>query len=277
MDYEAENKKLLALYQETNDNYYLEQLYFNNRGLLYKVCCKYNYDIDDLMQECYFALLKAVNTYQEDKGAFNMYLAKAAHFHLFKYLLDIAPVYIPGYMYTLIKKYLSLKAENKNTDDSIKYLLDLNDDQLEDIKKALSTRNIISLDDPLDDEGETTRADLVKDSSVNLEETALDKIYVEELAAAIDEELENLTEIEKSYLQLRFFESKTYKEIEPEKSEQNTKAKIDRTLRKLKRSKKLQNFYDEVNFYAGSTLTAYKRNNQSIIERIVLYKMELEE
>lgn len=56
----------------------MERLYLQNKGVMLKIARKYAAfaDIDDLMQEAYFALDNAVNTYDNTCGAkFTTYLS----------------------------------------------------------------------------------------------------------------------------------------------------------------------------------------------------------
>lgn len=61
-----------------------------NRRLIYKTVTKYKcirYPIDDLMQEAYFAVVKAVKAYDPDSGyAFTTYLANALKWYFIHYV-----------------------------------------------------------------------------------------------------------------------------------------------------------------------------------------------
>ena len=143
MEYEAKNLELYNLYQETNDNNYLEQLYNSNMKLFYKICAKFpDQEKEDLLQECFLGLIKAVNTYSIEKGIFSLFLAKVITWHLFRYAKSDNLVSVPEYLQTLVKRYLYLKDGEKRTDQEICILLDLEAEELENIKKAISVSNI---------------------------------------------------------------------------------------------------------------------------------------
>lgn len=72
-----------------NDADAMEQLYQNNKRMIYKVCNKFESEyilIDDLMQEAYFALIIAVQGYNKNtEHKFITYLVKALEWHFIRY------------------------------------------------------------------------------------------------------------------------------------------------------------------------------------------------
>ena len=66
------------------------KLYQMNRGLIYKSVAKYEcrrYPIDDLMQEAYFAMVKAVEAYEPESGyKFTTYLSNTLRWYFFRYV-----------------------------------------------------------------------------------------------------------------------------------------------------------------------------------------------
>lgn len=273
MDYEENNKRLLNLYRESNDKKYIKDLYCDNINLFYRICNKFKgEEIEDLIQECYFALIKAVNTYKEESGAFGLYLAKMVTWHLFKYTRNNTTVRLPEYIQDLIKKYVELKAEKARTDKEICLLLEITSEDLADIKQAIIMKSVSSLDKTIDEEEELTLYDLIQDTGESLEDQALDSVFNHELRKAINEALENLSPVERDFVVYRFYKDMAYKEIDPEHSEHNTSQKIERALRKLRRDKTLQNFYEEENVLIGTGLTYFRQHRQSSVERAVFRK-----
>ncbi|MBR4396474.1 MAG: sigma-70 family RNA polymerase sigma factor, partial [Methanobrevibacter sp.] len=66
------NEELCLLIQHGSDKKsYMEQLYLQNKGLIAQVAKKYcGYaEIEDLLQEGYFGLLKAAESFDDTKGA----------------------------------------------------------------------------------------------------------------------------------------------------------------------------------------------------------------
>lgn len=67
----------------------VEELYNLNRGLIIKGCRRFNYDQQDLMQESFFFLIKAIAKYEEGHDCkFSSYLSKFLHWGLIKHLLQ---------------------------------------------------------------------------------------------------------------------------------------------------------------------------------------------
>lgn len=79
------NEKLVILAKD-GDISAIESLYTNNRGLIYLQIApflSYGYDEEDIMQEAYFAVLKAINAYKSDSGLkFTSYLRNAVRWHI---------------------------------------------------------------------------------------------------------------------------------------------------------------------------------------------------
>lgn len=67
----------------------IAELYQQNRGLMYRYVHRYNdqYPMDDLMQEAYFAMIKAVEAYDYDRGyTFTTYLINALRWYFTRYI-----------------------------------------------------------------------------------------------------------------------------------------------------------------------------------------------
>ena len=102
--------------------------------------------------------------------------------------------------------------------------------------------------------------DIVQDQDATLEDITLDKIFKEELTRAIAEALEELPKKDQAFIEYRFFKDMTYQEIDPEHSNQATRQRIEKALRKLRRNRKLLEFYEEENLLIHSSLKAYRNN-----------------
>ena len=84
------NESLITLIKTNNSNnsYYYEMLYKNNYSLFYKLSWKYStiswqYTLEDLMQECYFAMVKAVEYYDKTVSPFYSYLWRITNQYLY--------------------------------------------------------------------------------------------------------------------------------------------------------------------------------------------------
>lgn len=89
-EHKYSNESLITLIKinTSNSNYYYEMLYKNNYSLFYKLSWKYSnvswcYTIEDLLQECYFAMVKAVEYYDKTVSPFHTYLWRITNQHLY--------------------------------------------------------------------------------------------------------------------------------------------------------------------------------------------------
>lgn len=274
MDYNN-NMELIKLYQESNENKYIEELYLNNRNLLLKVCNKFiGQETEDLMQECFFALMYAVKTYKENKengSSFAYYLVRIATWHLFKYIKQNSTISIPLYMQDLIKQYISLKVEDQKTDEEICYLLEMTPEQLEEVKKALQCKGVKSLDIPIGEEEDTELYEVIEDKNcIGPEEIAIDSIYNEQLKSTLLQCLDSLKPVEKELIILRFYRGLSLQEIDPNRSRQRNSQKIEKALKKLRHDKRLQSYYENTNLLRGTSLASFKYTGTSSVEKIVL-------
>lgn len=78
------NEELVKLIKQgINVSEYMEQLYIQNKGLIISAIKKYRYacqsdynstpiiEMDELMNEAYFGLVKAVESYDESQGSYS--------------------------------------------------------------------------------------------------------------------------------------------------------------------------------------------------------------
>ena len=64
----------------------IETLYVDNLGLINTICRKFSFEQNDLLQESYFSLLKAISTYNENYDCkFSSYFAKRLVWDLINY------------------------------------------------------------------------------------------------------------------------------------------------------------------------------------------------
>ena len=168
------NEELVTQIREhagDNSRYY-EELYEQNRRWLYKIARRFTgYDmIDDLMQECYIALVKAVEMYQPEQGnKFISYLSKVVHGHLCTYTYENGSVYIGRNNRMLVIRYKKLvdwyrmEKGTEPLDTLAAYSLGISTKDLDRIKGILKyATKTKSLDEPLENaDGDITLSDTV--------------------------------------------------------------------------------------------------------------------
>ena len=273
MGYEKRNLELISLYKENSDSRYLEELYFGNIRLLEKVCSKFMYrsiEKDDLLQECYFALVYAVDRYVEENCNFSTFLYNIAYWHLLRYIRNNRIISIPDYMIDLINKYVKLSENDRKTDYDICCLLEITLEQLEEIKKAARCASLKSLDQPINEEEDTFLVDTIADTSDSFEDGVIDQIYQEQLKAALQNSIEKLSPVDRDLIIYRFFKGMSLQEIDPSKTVERNRQKVNKALRRLRRDEKLRSFYDNQNAYVGTSLTHFMNTRTSSVERLVI-------
>lgn len=271
MDFETENKVLLREYQITKDTNLLADLYQANQGLFNKIISKYNGlgEKDDMLQECFIALLKAIETYREESGTFSNYLSVIVSNHLHRYINNNNMIIAPEYMQIWCYKYRILK-DKGYSDKKILDELGISREQLKNIKRFILVQNVRSLEEPI--ENDFILGDFIADQS-EYQEQVINKVFSEEITKAI-QDANSLTEREKAFIYKRYYENMTYREIDPEHSEHNTRTIITRALMKLRKNDKMQKFYQEINIYSHNSFAYFKRTHTSGVERAVILKNE---
>ena len=116
--YEYSNEELVRLYKATKDSYYISLLYENNYKIILKMCNKYKdinwmYNIDDLIQESYIAIEKAVQYYVDGSCSFFSFLC----------------VVLNQYLYGVVNGFTSKDKGNKIINNCVSVYEALTDDE----------------------------------------------------------------------------------------------------------------------------------------------------
>ena len=273
MDYEKQNEELVQRYKVEPSPEIIGTLYQLNFKLFRKLVRRYKglAEEDDLLQECYFSVMKAAETYEPGKGAFVSFLSSVIVGDLFRYVQAQDTIRIPEYMQELIRKYMRLDQDGK-TDIYICQILQIDQAELERVRAAARLKSCRSLSEPVsgDQDGDILQ-DLIVDQGEALEDVAIQRAYNIELREALERALDNLTEKQAEAVRRRFFRE--------DESGSNDRALYKKGLRKLKREKSLFPFRDEMQAraYIGTGLQTWKRTNTSSVERVYFELEELQE
>lgn len=219
----------------------LEQLYTQNSGIIFRNCRPFErlgYETDDLMQEAYFVLLKAVDSYKEDSGyQFVTYLSNSLKWHFSRY-----------------------------------------------VKRDKNRRDLCVLDSPVDEDGETTKADMLPDEAAEFEDSAVYNADMNQVFGLVKDALkgENNGDMMYDILCDVFVAGKTLAEIGRKYSVNGERIRQIRVkaLRNLRnpKHKKLHSYreyvIDRSIYHSG--FTEFKHTNTSSVEWAVL-KMEQKE
>ena len=255
---QAANAALAALAAAGN-SFALGQLWEINRGLLHRLFWKWygqhqdaadahGLTIEDLEQEGFFAVKYAADHYDPEKDSFATFLTTAVR----KRISDI------------------MRGEH------IRRVI--GEDGREVQVSANPLNGCTSLDAPLsaDDDGSASLADVQPDPAAAVPfQAAEDRLYNEELHAALEEALNKLAEREAKVIRRYFWKGQPLAEIAAEEGVSTSRIGQDKSsaLRKLARNPRLRRWHDGVistKAWGGTGWNAWTHGG-SVEERTVEY------
>lgn len=201
------NEELVQLIQEGNTNY-LEDLYMQNKNFIYSIVKKYSFitgvknshnqtaitESEDLMQEAYFGLYKAVMKYDSDQGTtFLTYAGSWIQQAIRRYIENCGNIVrVSVHMQAKIYRYnkttsLYLQKYNREpTRDEYKACLEIGDKELDNLEKFMSRGQIRSLDElvPGVEDDNIKLIDTLA-SDVDIENDITEKVSQEQLQAEL--------------------------------------------------------------------------------------------
>lgn len=280
----ATNEELVQLIQsgiDTQKN--IEALWLQNTGIVHKIAAGYALDaveLEDLAQEGYFALVKAAEGYDPERGAaFVSYLAIHLHGQLRRYLAKSrASVSLGIHMTDEVIRYRRIMMESQRDgaeldDDEICCRMHVSKRRLETIKSASGAADVLSLDHTQFYE------------QLSASENAIEDLETEIVSRQLSEKLwsmvEGLDVAERELIKGMFLRDKTGTEMAAELGvNYNRIRKLKRdAFDKLKRnpdSKALLDMAREVYALAlrGTGLRVFERTWTSATERAALIMIE---
>ena len=241
------------------------QLWEQNRGFVATVAKKFcGYaEMDDLMQEGYLGLCKAVDAYDPDEGApFVNYAAYWLQQNMQRYVMNCGcNVRIPVQANVRARKYLKLcaayeaKYGRKPTDRELERALGVSWNVLQDVKKTAAMLQIGSLDVPAGESEDASLYDILPGQE-DVEEAVTDRIQAEELRETLWTTVDELPEHQSKVLRMRYLGDQTFKKISEQvgRGYQRTVQIHNDALRQLRRPryrKKLEPFLDREIYSSG--------------------------
>ncbi len=145
-------------------------LWQQNQGFIGQIANRYKYlaEEDDLLQEGYLGLCKAVDGYDPDQGVkFLTYAKYWIQQKMIRYIHNNGTVRIPVHEQITLSQYEKLvdafatQIGRKPTDREIGHYLGLNGKQVTQLKKYAAMANIGSLDVPVGEDGDSSMYDLL--------------------------------------------------------------------------------------------------------------------
>ena len=218
------------------------QRYFNHCSILGTL----HYELDDLIQESYFAMLQAIEYYEPGECCFSTYL---------RVCIKTSFASVAG----------SRTPRQRN--NPLNFIFD---------------NNCISLDVPLNEESTDSLIDFIPSENTDFENVE-ERIYNEELHNALDKALATLPEGSSDILKQIYYRDKTEAVLAKEKqcSTQNISQIKENALDKLRFEKKengLEAFLSEnVDYFTKVSVTQFKSTLVSATEKVVLARERFEE
>lgn len=286
-----ENEKLIHLIQQG-------QNVTENTGLLWKQCegfirnivSKYKQfaEIDDLMQESYFALLHTVRVFDCDRtGSFLGLLKLYVQNRCLRFCQKNYGQFAFHDMGNTIRLYSQLENRLNRTPDkeTVMQELNLSEGQYNSLMLAVNLhQSTVNIDTTITDESgeEATLAEKVS-SDEDILEDLIQKELAERTKAVLWEQVQQL-DIRKSNIIYLIYKL-NLKECDIAKNlgidEVTVSDHKRKALKQLKAMRKIQELAEMYDFDCGLAykggLASFKQTNESVVERIVFKRMELEE
>lgn len=262
----------------------MERLYLQNKGIMLKIARRYAAfaDIDDLMQEAYFALENAVNTYDNTCGAkFTTHLSYHLKGAFFRFIGQNTGVHMSARDFERLTKYKRISTHGL-TDTEMCAALNISQQQLYVLRRMYSEISCLSLNECYGnaDEQEMCLQDIIP-SSENVEESCIDDIAKQGAARELWNEVERLGGKQAQILKARYkylnTRSAAAENIGVSLSEARVlERKAIAALRKRRKLLELAEVYDCLN-YRSTGLSAFRSRQMSNVEYVTLKKLEIEE
>lgn len=290
------NEELVVLIQagiDTAAN--MARLWEQNRRFIFKTANKYKgqAEEDDLVQEGYLGLCRAVDGWDPEQGAgFLSYAGYWIRQSMLRYIHNNGTVRIPVHEQSRLHQYRKLCSEflleegREPTNREIGHYLGLDAGGVRQLKRVAKTAVVKSLDAPApggEEEG-TALSDTVA-APEDAEGMVLDKVQAEQLKAVIWPLVDALPGRQPEVLRARFLERKEFKDIGAETghSLQNAYQTYRGGLRNLRqpgKANRLRPFlkdYIDTHAYRGNGAASFSRTGTSSTEwtAIKLSEMEL--
>lgn len=202
----------------------LGQLYQQNQGLVRKAVRRFNgiIDQDDAGQECYLAMLRAVNRYDPQGGTrFSTYFFAVMMRHLYRIAGSTTAAAVPEHMrgkcgrLRKAREVLTQRLGAEPSRSDLAEYLGLTVDQVEQIQGYNRALAASSLDTPLSESEEGDSLTIGDTLSSGEDEAAgvLDRVQREELAAVIWEEVDALKPSQAAVIRGRYQDGETLEQI----------------------------------------------------------------
>ena len=246
MSRELKERELIGKAKQ-GDKSALLALYEQYTPLLKKLCrnrADYSnvLETDDLLQECFIALKLAVKRYNFDaESSFKTYLFNCIKWHLYRVTAQLA--FVPEYQLQMIIKIKKFREDYEKKyghmpdNGIVMHEFYISGDCLRELD-VLKDLKVTSLDVPIDEDGESTLADLLPGVN-NLEENTVKKLSITQFWELLND---ILLPAESEIIKLFYLDGLTVLQIAEHTgdTEKQVRQLQQRTLKKLRMRKKIR-------------------------------------
>lgn len=262
----------------------MRQLWEQNQGLICSIARSLHRpeDYEDLCQQGYLGLSRAVDLYYNEQGSsFYNYASYWIRQSMIRYIkTNLQPIRIPEVMLSKVINYRRFVEQYEReqlrppTDSEICSALKVKQKSLEKIKAAAEVAEVGSLNSSIKlEDRETDLQEAVPDPRDRIEE-ATEKICQEELQCDLWEAIEALPEDHRYVIRAYFQEDKTLKEIASELgvTQYGSQTMYKKALAKLKANDKDGKLYSYLysEGIKGTGVKAFERTWTSATERAAI-------
>ncbi len=266
--------------------YYLEQLYNQNRGFIYKTALKYTnrVDIDDLMQEGYIVLDDTAKTYSPGFSVkFISYFGKLLKWRFSSFSFRVSsPVNMPSALKELIWKYNTFQQNHYQAygtepkEKDFMRALNITKDTFNKLQTAILSLHTCSFDVPLNDSEDLFLQDTLP-ADIDIENEVSNAKEHEYFKEVLHKAVDKLSPHKKNVINCYYFQNKSYEQTASELnfSLSDIYALRTKAIRDLKKDSELytavirKGHYDDSASYRYS-IGQFKNSGLSSVEFIAI-------
>lgn len=275
----------------------MQQLWEQNKGYIHKVASRYvqvaGYanEMEDLIQQGYFGLHKAVELYDPSyEGLFITYAAYWINQSILRYVKTTrSTIRLSEWIRPLQRQYKEVMQEfeqtqkRKPTDRELCVALHISQQTLDTMRSGSDREFMVSLSAPIGEDEDGTFEELVSGSS-DVESDVLDRLEQRELHKMLDECIDMIPGRQQDVIRKLYWDGKSLSELsemyyQPKQRIADLRSSALNNLRKPKISRKLKPFLPakvESIAYRG-TVSSFKHTNTSSTEKAALELIERDE
>ena len=273
------NEELCNLIQHGCDKKsYMEQLYLQNKKMINQIAYRYRGygELEDLIQEGYFGLLNAAESFDDSKGAaFSTYAYEHIRAVIHRYIEDnSSTIRVPSAQRSLILKmnrfigeYIKKYSHRPSVEDLAKALNISEKKVLQLVGDSLMLETKSTNESVFEDDESCSLEDCIEDKN-NLIESLENEIYKSQLKKVLWEIVDSLEPMQSKIIHERYENNKTLNNLSQDLN--LTPAQVRtyesgamRELRKYKNTRKLQSFTEDIIYSISARSVGFQHFNHT--------------